>query len=86
MTADVEAYLAAGTDRYVDDLKQWCTIPSVSTQPAHKADVERAARYAAGLLQRAGLDEVTLHPTPGHPLVTAAWQHAAGQPEIRDRG
>jgi hypothetical protein len=47
MTADVEAYLAARVDRCVAELRDLCAIPGISTQPAHKADVERAARFAA---------------------------------------
>jgi acetylornithine deacetylase/succinyl-diaminopimelate desuccinylase-like protein len=74
MTADVEAHLAAGFDRYLDQLKQFCMIPSVSTQPMHKADVERAARFVADRLVLAGLADVAVHPTAGHPVVTAAWR------------
>ena len=45
MSAEVEAHLAAGLDRYVAELCDFCAIPSISAQPAHKADVERAARF-----------------------------------------
>ncbi|MGH6920735.1 MAG: dipeptidase, partial [Geminicoccaceae bacterium] len=72
-TADIEAYLAARADRYVAELCEFCAIPSISTQPAHKADVERAARFVADRLARAGLAEVAVHPTAGHPVVTGAW-------------
>ena len=71
MTADVEAYLAARLDRYVAELRDFCA--SISAQPAHKADVVRAARFAADRLATAGLADVAIHPTPGHPVVTAAW-------------
>jgi len=73
MTADVEDYLAARFERYVAELRAFCAIPSVSTQPAHKADVERAARFTADRLSSAGLSEVAVHPTAGHPVVTGAW-------------
>jgi acetylornithine deacetylase/succinyl-diaminopimelate desuccinylase-like protein len=74
MTADVEAYLAARVDRYVAELREFCTIPSISAQPAHKADVERAARFAADRLAAAGMADAAIRPTAGHPVVTAAWQ------------
>jgi hypothetical protein len=64
MTADVEAYLAARVEGYVGLLKQWCAIPSVSTQPARKADAFRAAQFVADRLERAGMGEVAL---PSHP-------------------
>jgi acetylornithine deacetylase/succinyl-diaminopimelate desuccinylase-like protein len=73
MTADVEDHLAARVDRYVAELRDFCAIPSISAQPAHKADVERAARFAADRLTTAGLADVAIHPTEGHPVVTAGW-------------
>ena len=82
MTADVEAYLAARVDGYVEELKQWCAIPSVSTQPARKADVLRAAQFVADRLTRAGIGDVALHPTPGHPVVTGAWRGHGPAPTV----
>ncbi|HEX5078451.1 MAG TPA: dipeptidase [Geminicoccaceae bacterium] len=73
-TADVEAYLAAQADRYVAELCAFCAIPSVSTQRAHRQDVARAARFVADRLARAGLADVEVHPTAGHPVVTGAWR------------
>jgi acetylornithine deacetylase/succinyl-diaminopimelate desuccinylase-like protein len=81
-TADVEAYLAARADRYVAELSDFCAIPSVSTQPAHKADIERAAQFVAARLARAGLAEVAVHPTAGHPVVTGAWHGADPAPTV----
>jgi acetylornithine deacetylase/succinyl-diaminopimelate desuccinylase-like protein len=80
-TADVEAYLAARVDRYVAELRDFCAIPSISTQPAHKADVERAAQFVADRLARAGLADVAVHPTAGHPVVTGAW-HGEPAPTV----
>jgi acetylornithine deacetylase/succinyl-diaminopimelate desuccinylase-like protein len=73
-TADIEAYLAASVDRYLAELCEFCAIPSVSTQPAHQIDVERAARFVAERLARAGLGEVAVQPSAGHPVVTGAWR------------
>jgi acetylornithine deacetylase/succinyl-diaminopimelate desuccinylase-like protein len=81
-TADIESYLAARTDRYVRELCAFCAIPSVSTQPAHKADVARAARFVADLLAQAGLAEVAVHPTAGHPAVTADWHGEDRAPTV----
>ena len=76
MTAAVESYLAARFEQYLAELRAFCAIPSVSTQPAHKPDVERAARFVADRLAQAGLSEVGVHPTAGHPVVTGAWRGA----------
>ena len=82
MSAEVEAHLAAGLDRYVAELRDFCAIPSISAQPAHKADVERAARFAADRLTTAGLADVAVHPTAGHPVVTAGWHGADHAPTV----
>ena len=82
MSAEVEAHLAAGLDRYVAELQDFCAIPSISAQPAHKADVERAARFAADRLTTAGLADVAVHPTAGHPVVTAGWHGADHAPTV----
>jgi acetylornithine deacetylase/succinyl-diaminopimelate desuccinylase-like protein len=56
-------------------LMEWLKIPSISTQPAHKADTRRAAEWAAGQLREAGFS-VELRETgkpagAGHPIVWA---------------
>jgi acetylornithine deacetylase/succinyl-diaminopimelate desuccinylase-like protein len=82
MSADIEAHLAARVDRYVAELCDFCAIPSVSAQPARKADVERAARFTADRLATAGLADVAIHPTKGHPVVTAGWHGGDGAPTV----
>lgn len=82
MTADIEAYLAARVDGYVTELRDFCAIPSISTQPAHKADVEHAARFAADRLARAGIADAAICPTAGHPVVTAGWHSDNGAPTV----
>ena len=67
----------------LDGLFDFLRIPSVSTDPNHKADVLRAANYAADALRRAGLEEVRLIEKEGrHPLVSAEWLHAPGKPTL----
>lgn len=55
---------------HLEGLLDFLRIPSVSTDPAHKADVERAARFLAERLEAIGFS-VELVPTPGHPIVFA---------------
>jgi acetylornithine deacetylase/succinyl-diaminopimelate desuccinylase-like protein len=82
MSADVEAYLVARVDRYVAELRDFCAIPSISAQPAHKPDVERAARFAADRLAAAGMADVAIRPTAGHPAVTAVWHGDVHAPTV----
>jgi acetylornithine deacetylase/succinyl-diaminopimelate desuccinylase-like protein len=68
--------------RLLEELLDFLRIPSISTNPDHKADVIRAAEWVAASLRRAGLEHVEIIPTPGHPLIYADWLHAAGKPTV----
>src|SRR5260370_30214015 len=68
--------------RFLNELKDLLRIPSISTAPEHKSDVQRAADYVAAELRRIGMDNVETIPTKGHPLVYADWLHAAGKPTV----
>ena len=48
-------FIHTNRDRYVNELKDYLAIPSVSTDPAYKADIERAAQYTADQLAACGL-------------------------------
>src|SRR6187455_2572384 len=69
-------------DRYVDELKQFLSIPSISALPEHAADVRRAADWTADALRSAGLQNVRLIETPGNPVVYGDWLNAPGKPTI----
>jgi acetylornithine deacetylase/succinyl-diaminopimelate desuccinylase-like protein len=69
-------------DRYVDELKQYLAIPSISALPQHAADVRRAAEWTAEELKKVGLQNVRLIETPGHPVVYGDWLGAPGAPTI----
>ncbi len=62
--ARIDADLNAATDRLIDLLK----IPSISTDPAFKADCDRAADWLVSDLQTLGVT-AQKRPTPGHPMV-----------------
>ena len=69
-------------DRYVDELKQYLAIPSISALPDHASDVRRAAQWTANAITAAGLEHVRVIDTPGHPVVYGDWLHAPGKPTI----
>lgn len=58
-------------DQALEGLCDFLRIASVSTDPARRAEVRRAAEFLAGALRAAGLPTVELHETGGHPLVYA---------------
>ncbi len=80
---DVIHFVHTNRDRYIDELKEFLAIPSISALPEHAADVALAARWTAAELERIGLEHVRLIETPGNPVVYADWLHAAeGVPTI----
>ena len=60
-------------------------IPSISTLPAHRADVETAAHWLVDHLRAIGLD-ARIVTTEGLPLVYAEWMDAPGRPTVLGYG
>jgi acetylornithine deacetylase/succinyl-diaminopimelate desuccinylase-like protein len=75
-------FINVNRDRYVDELKQYLAIPSISALPQHAGDVRRAAEWTAEELKRVGLQNVRLIETPGNPVVYGDWLGAPGAPTI----
>ncbi len=75
-----EEYLHRREDQLVEELKEFVRIPSQSGEPACAPHIQRAAEWVAGRLRRAGLENVAILPTGGHPAVCADWLHAPGAP------
>jgi acetylornithine deacetylase/succinyl-diaminopimelate desuccinylase-like protein len=70
-------------DRYEEELKALCAIPSISSEPAHRADVARAAGWLADRLRAAGMRAVEVIPTGGHPVVVGESPAATpGRPTV----
>ncbi len=69
-------------DRYVNELKHYLAIPSISAMPMHADDVVRCAKWTADEMTRIGLENVRLEHTPGNPIVYGDWLHAPGAPTI----
>ena len=75
-------FVEKNKDRLLDELFSFLRIPSISTLPEHKGDVDRAAKFVAASLTAAGLENVEIIPTEKHPLVYADWLHAPGKPTV----
>ncbi|MCB8838354.1 dipeptidase [Aurantimonas sp. VKM B-3413] len=79
---DVEAYLSENADAAIEELKAFCRIESVSTDPAYRSGISAAADFVAERLTRAGFPTVEIIETGGHPAVVAEWCAAPGAPTI----
>ena len=82
MPQSVDSYVQQNEKRFLEELKTFLRIPSISTLPENKPDVERAASFVAGSLKSAGLENIEIIPTERHPLVYADWLHAPGKPTV----
>lgn len=82
MSGRVEQDLVAGFDAALEELKEFCRIRSVSTDPAYRDGIAEAAGWLVERLQRAGLEHVETVPTGGHPAVLADWCHAPDAPTV----
>ena len=68
---DVIGYIEKNQDRFLEELKDFLRIPSISTDPGKKEEVSQAAHFVVDQLTKAGMQKVELFQTPGHPLVYA---------------
>lgn len=77
-----ESYFSERREQQLEELKEFLTIPSISALSEHKQDMIKAAEWVAGKLEAAGLENVKIHQTAGHPIVYADHLHAPGKPTI----
>jgi acetylornithine deacetylase/succinyl-diaminopimelate desuccinylase-like protein len=82
MTNNIVDFINLHRDRYVEELKSYLAIPSISALPQHQPDVRRCAEWTAQELERIGMQNVRLIETPGNPVVYADWLGAAGAPTM----
>lgn len=62
-------YVRSHQKEFLDELKEFVSIPSVSTDTAAKADMQKAAEWVADRLRRLDIENVTIFPTKGHAVV-----------------
>ncbi len=82
MSQATNTFVEQNQNRFLEELKDFLRIPSISTLPEHKPDVQKAAQFVADSLKRAGIENVELIPTAGNPLVYGEWLHAPGKPTV----
>ncbi|MGH2541252.1 MAG: dipeptidase, partial [Ardenticatenaceae bacterium] len=76
------AYAHDNRESALEQLKEFLSIPSVSTLREHQPDMQRAARWLQARLEEAGLENVQILPTGGHPVIYADWLHAGDAPTV----
>ena len=66
-----QQFIGQNKEKFVAELFDLLRIPSVSADPAFQHDVKACAEHLATHFKQIGLDEVTIYPTAGHPIVYA---------------
>jgi len=69
----VLSYLEENHERFQNELIELLRIPSISHDPAHKADMDKAAHWLADKLRSMGINNVEILPTAGHSVVYGEW-------------
>lgn len=68
-------YLEENYDRFQRELIELLRIPSISIDPAHKQDMDKASLWLAEKLQSMGVENVEIMPTAEHSVVYGEWLH-----------
>ncbi len=62
---DIIDYIRNNQSNYVEELKEFLKIPSISTTPENKIDIERAAEFVKEKLKIAGMSHVEIFKRKG---------------------
>lgn len=65
----IKDYIQANKNHFLEELYGLIRIPSISSETAHKPDMQRAAEYWREQLLKAGADKAEVMPTQGNPVV-----------------
>jgi acetylornithine deacetylase/succinyl-diaminopimelate desuccinylase-like protein len=66
-------YSRTQAERFRQELHELLRIPSVSTDPAHAPDMERAAQWLVDHMAALGLQNTAVMPTAGYPVAYGEW-------------
>jgi acetylornithine deacetylase/succinyl-diaminopimelate desuccinylase-like protein len=76
------AYAGKHRSRFISELKEFISFPSVSAQPSRAQDVRRCAEWLAAHLGSIGLQSVRVFSTGRHPIVYGEWLRGSKLPTL----
>ena len=80
--ASYEKYIDNNSDAHLKEYKELISIPSISSIPSHKTDIEKAAAWIVNKLKAIGITTAKAMPTEGYPIVYGSWDKAPGKPTV----
>jgi acetylornithine deacetylase/succinyl-diaminopimelate desuccinylase-like protein len=75
-------YVRKNREEFLNAFKEILRIPSISTDPAHSADIRHAAEWLATQLRDLGMQKVQVFPTAKHPIVYGEWLSVTDAPIV----
>ena len=78
----LDQYFKENRTTHLEQLNDFLRIPSISALSEHGSDMNKAAEWLVSSLTDAGLENVVIDQTDGHPVVYADWLHAEDKPTI----
>ncbi|MEY2918531.1 MAG: hypothetical protein RIS73_2245 [Bacteroidota bacterium] len=80
--ASYEKYIDDNNDVHLKEFMELIAIPSISSIPANKPDVDKAAAWIVNKLKAIGMTTAQTIPTEGNPMVYGSWDKAPGKPTV----
>ncbi|MEW6004304.1 MAG: dipeptidase [Stygiobacter sp.] len=75
-------YIKNNFSNYLEELKDYLKIKSISTLDEHKDDMQNCAKFVASKFESAGLENIKIFQTEKHPIVYADWLHQPNKPTV----
>jgi acetylornithine deacetylase/succinyl-diaminopimelate desuccinylase-like protein len=75
-------YALNNKETFLIKYKEILAIPSISTETAHRPDIQRAAEWLSEQLHALGMQKVQLFPTGGSPIVYGEYLGVPGAPTV----
>jgi acetylornithine deacetylase/succinyl-diaminopimelate desuccinylase-like protein len=79
--ANIDAYIQGARSEFETKLQEWVEIPTISTEPNHRVDIERGADAAVNYLRTLGA-AAEKYPTPGNPVVVGRFVSGRERPSV----
>lgn len=77
-----EKYIDDNNDAHLKEFMELITIPSISSIPANKPDVDKAAAWIVNKLKAIGMTTAQTLPSDGNSYVYGCWDKAPGKPTV----
>lgn len=73
---EVVKYIEDNKETFINELKEFLSIPSISTNPENKKDIKECAEWVKESMLNAGIEDVKIYETERHPIVYGEWLKA----------